>query len=228
MKQEIIDKMTQIVESKMESFKQDFYKYDLDVLNTYDGIFIWSIGPNHTHLACLDMAGILEELEKSEVSRFNLMRGGLVSSIEYDIQYAKDTDFYMYRGEDLEVADIDEVLIWIDAAEGLLKDIVIKKYPDEVKYYGARVPIHFSSKEQFFRFLEIARTEEGVRLIALVKRMRSYARYTVDHKVVIGYDSYQKSFSFWEEYSGKGHHLNGGIIYNPATEERESYWSIHT
>ena len=35
MKQEIIDKMTQIVESKMESFKQDFYKYDMDTLSTY-------------------------------------------------------------------------------------------------------------------------------------------------------------------------------------------------
>ena len=33
MKQEIIDKMTQIVESKMQSYKIDFYKYEKDLIN---------------------------------------------------------------------------------------------------------------------------------------------------------------------------------------------------
>ena len=230
MKQEIIDKMTQIVESNMQSYKIDFYKYDKNELAGYEGSFVWSVTPYHTYLCKLDIHELEDVLMQYESNRFLLMNkyssyfcGAVLSDSD-----SKNGTVFLYDGVRLKAIDNDTLHSMYNVIKENLKRLVMSKFPDEAKYYNTHIPVHFSCIDEFKRFLAIARTEEGARLVERVKHFRRYQRLYVDHKIVIGYDSYQKSFSFWEEFEVDAHHLNGGIIYNPPTVDCEATWSIHT
>ena len=103
MNKKIIDAMTDIVEEKMEQFKSDFYKFDLNTLKDYDGCFVWSVTQSHTHLELIDIFDIVEKLKKSETRRFTFMGSSSLSigyAVNQDAECFK-SDVYLYDGVSL-------------------------------------------------------------------------------------------------------------------------------
>lgn len=50
----LVAEMTEIVEFKMKQHKRDFYKYDIDNLEEYRGLFFWLVRESGTHFVKLE------------------------------------------------------------------------------------------------------------------------------------------------------------------------------
>lgn len=228
MKQEIIDQMTQIVESNMESFKSDFYKFDINALNEYNGPFVWSVARWHTHLERLDAFMIAENLSNNERARFLFMASDELvfgASVNYDAENTNSL-IYLYDGVELKKIDTSALHNVLLVTNLSVRQHIVKNFPDELEHYGKPTPVHFRSPEVFRNFMEIARSEEGHLLLRCVKNsFRRWVRMGKNDKIFIGSDFARKSFSFWTERNGEVKGLNGSIIYH---EGSENGWSIHT
>ena len=226
MNKKIIDAMTDIVEEKMEQFKSDFYKFDLNTLKNYDGCFVWSVTQSHTHLKPIDIFDIVDKLEKNEIRRFALMGSDHLSigrSVSHDAECFK-SDIYLYDGVSLKQISAASLNALLTVIEANVKSKIRELFPDEIKYWGKHVPICFNTPQAFSKFMQIARSEEGEKLLKCVRKFRSWKITEKDERLVIGTDFAPKSFSFWVESDYKCGGLNGGIIYHGHIKD----WSTHT
>ena len=226
----LILQMCAIVERKMTAFKSDFYKYDVNsVMKTGSDInAIWCVTASSTSLEMLNLKYLMEAMG-NPAFRFGCM------AKEKNYEYIMAGAFYcMERSCDAEVYHISGGTLTRLQNVHALYDIVIPyytflrrsikvTYPDELKYYGKKIPIRFSSHECFAEVLRIARTEEGKNLIEVLKTFRRNARISADEYISIGRDFCEKSFTFADVTDDKCR-LNGGIIY----DKDSCTWSKHT
>ena len=226
MNKRITDAMAAIIEEKMEQFKSDFYKFDMDTLKDYDGCFVWSVTPKHTRLELLNVFDIVDYLKESEIHRFVFM-GSSDLSLGYGVSDDAEcfkSQVYMYDGICLRPISSVTLNAVLTAIEVNVKDKIFKLFPEEIKYWHKRVPIHFSNRKVFSDFLQIARSEEGEKLLNCVRKFRSYRMNSMSHKIIIGSDFAPKSFSFHNDRGDGWGGYDGGIIYHEHLKD----WSTHT
>ena len=226
MNKKIIDAMTDIVEEKMEQFKSDFYKFDLETLKDYDGCFVWSVTQSHTHLELIDIFDIVEKLKKNETRRFTFMGSSSLSigyAVNHDAECFK-SDIYLYDGVALKPISATPLNALLTVIEANVKSKIRELFPDEIKYWGKHVPIRFNTPQAFSKFMQIARSEEGEKLLKCVRNFRNWMITGVSERVMIGIDFAPKSFTFWTERDYECGGLNGGIIYHEHIKD----WSTHT
>lgn len=234
MKEQILKKMISVVDATMESFKSDFYTYDLKTLARLSEStkFFWLCDKNHTSLAIVDYDYLQKTASESEACRFHYMHDvdNVIGGLSYWIMSKSETMRVLYYdGEELhEGVNAHYVYDIVTPIYEQLKHWIKCNYPDEVEYYRKEQNIYFSSSEVREQFMGVLRNADNPEsLLNAVRTKRYHNRLAVNEKVVIGYDYEPKSFSFYHERNGKVI-LNGGIIYSKATDKQPEHWSTHT
>lgn len=240
MRQDVIDKMAKIVQKTMTMFQSDFER-DLEMLNGYDGKFIWQIAPTHTHLH-LCSKDYLDKILESESNLYYYCQGQTWAGACIEGATADDT-FYSYDDESgvFETCSKIEARVKWDISKTAALNRW-KLYNEAELPTDFKVRIKFGSDEirqYFIEQLRYAHQHNDISLLNCVKRFRNYTKRCAGHKIVIGRDFSDRSFLFHEDY-GNGHYgLNGGIIFHGYPEEgykvndsvqlTPTYgWSIHT
>ncbi len=240
MKQEVIDKMAQIVKDTMTMFQSDF-EQDKERLAGYDGKFIWQIAPTHTHLHLCDN-GYLDGLLENEATLYRFCQNStwetacIEGSMRDDTFYKYDDDTGLFE----QCTQNDAKIAWDISKTSALNRWRLRNQKELPTNFKVR--IEFASKETrqyFIEQLKFAWQHNDNSLIDCLHRFRNYRKVGQNHKVVIGRDFSERSFVFHEDYGNGRYGLNGGIIFhgypdegyreNSSVQLTPSYgWSIHT
>lgn len=227
MKENILKQMISIVDETMESCKSDFYKWDLKALTNMheEHEFMWCVRRGGTTLLAMNEDDEKRKLSESETYRFSFMHSPSCY-IHNFAQYAKwsGSRTFFYDGAGLIELAADQVDEYLERYFERLVDELVR-YVDvyfaaEDGDYDKKVDLHFTSAA-FDDVLTIARTDEGAELLKCLHRFRHYTRAAKSHKITIGLDFTDKSFTFSEVINGK-HNMCGGIIYDHGK------WNIYT
>lgn len=248
MTRDLLTTMIVIVDAKMESFQNDFYKVDLSTLYKYESCdnysndnipeFFWEVNKSHTHLSIVDEAQWKKWIDDSDALRFRLGRekdypvGSFMYWVKnYDrLESDGGSDFYHYNPETKKLELIptfevkDAVLkAWEPIIENLYKYLCEHYGAKEGKYWNTHVPVRFADERVFNRCLQlVTEHKDGRQLLKRLKGFRNYQRLAINHQIVIGNDWELTDFTFSEQINDKCR-LFGGIIYSEA-----SGWSMHT
>lgn len=239
MKQEIIEKMTEIVEKMMTTFKSDFYEHDLKELADYEGEFIWQVHASHTYLHRIS-EDYLDSLLDNEPVLYAYCQGCTWVEACLDSNW-KDEVVYHYDGERLMPMPREMAKsLW-----GAVKEQALKRY---IERTGNELPTDFKvriefrtpdTRKYFIEQVNYATQHNDNSLMDCLKRFRNYMKKTKGHKIVICRDFSDRSFTFYEDFGNDHYGMNGGIIFHGYPEEgykencsvqlTPSYgWSIHT
>ena len=239
MKQEIIEKMQEIVEKTMTSFKADFYDYDTKKLAEYECEFIWQIAPTHTHLHIIGNE-YLDTLLDDEHVLYDCCQGNTWPDVWLNY-YCSDEVVYHYDGERLMPMPKEMAKSLWGAVKKQAFERWIERNDKELPS-DFKVRIEFRTPDTRKYFIEQAHyalQHNDTSLMDCLRRFRHYMKKGAAHKIVICRDFSERSFTFYEDYGNERYGLNGGIIFHGYPEEgyREncsvqltpSYgWSIHT
>ena len=224
MKEQIIKQMTNVVRDLMTSFQNDFFKYDMDLLENYDGKFLWFVGSAHTHLARIDEQHLYDMMCKPSGERFIyalLQRNNTNDSCLTVL--VNDAIFY-YDGDRMARITHDEACrIWKAIKDFALFQWVVKTGKPLPK--SMKVPIKFNCSLSYVKEQLRFSAENGYNLLEQLKHFRHYIKLNSSHAIYIGRDSANHSFTFascYEEDGDSHCSTNGGLIFY------DGKWSIHT
>lgn len=226
MKQEIINRLGTYVSDKY--YAQSDWKHDVDALQFKEEPFFWSARENGT---TLDFIGdsIEQTLEENEYYRMMCMKD-LYTPIAWTLEslhISKPIIILYWDGNDLRKITLDEIK---PIFKGLWEERMNQLQHQYPKEWDARnkpidIEIDESAKVNFERASKLAEELEDDSFSRIIKRMQSWVRMGVNHKVVISNDFAKNSFYFCEVLNDNVR-LNGGIIFYP--EVTENRWHLHT
>ncbi len=224
MKAEIIKQMAEVVRNTMTSFQSDFYKYDMEILDGYDGKFLWFVAPSHTHLARIDEHYLHEELCKPYGERlvYAILQGNTTADACLSVN-TRDTIFY-YDGDEMVQIDHDEASrVWKAIKDFTLFHWTVKSGKPLPK--KMTVPIKFVCPLAYVKEQLRFSAANGYNLLEKLRNFRNHIKLNSTHVIEIGRDFADRSFTFASCYTENGEEkcgLNGGLIFNG---ER---WNTHT
>lgn len=225
MKEKIIKQMTEVVRDIMTSFQSDFYKYDMEILDGYDGKFLWFVAPSHTHIAKIDEHYMHDELCKPYGERFvyALLQNNTTADCCTAIDTDKELAFY-YDGEQMvQVFHVEAHRIWKAIKDYTLFEwrmMTGKQLPETMN-----IPIKFICSLSYVKEQLRFNKEIGGNLIEQLRHFRNYMKLNSTHVIEIGRDFADHSFNFASVYYEDGEKkcsINGGLIYY------DGKWNTHT
>ena len=168
MEQRIIDQMENIVKDVMESFQDDFYKYDKTYLQKYDERFIWVVGKSHTHLARIGEEYLSEQLKNETALYCLLQKNTTIDAVIY-MKDERDLVFY-YDGNCLDRITFDVAeKIW-----GAIKSWALFSWQAQNKKElpsNFKIPVHLCAcREQIKNLLK---SEKASNLLDELRRRRN-------------------------------------------------------
>lgn len=224
MKENIIKQMTQVVLDIMTGFEDDFYKYDMELLDNYDGKFLWFVAPTHAHLARIDEQHLHELMCKPSGERF--IYALLQNNSTADVCLAVNTNdiVFYYDGDKMFQITHDEARhIWKAIKDFTFFQWTVRTGKPLPK--SMRVPIKFNCSLSYVKEQLRFSAENGYNLLEKLKHFRSYMKLNSSHAIHIGRDFAEHSFTFASCYAEDGDThccLNGGLIFYGGK------WSVHT
>lgn len=222
MEEKILKQMIAAVDEVVKQNKSDFYKYDLHTLSSHDTPeFVWGVYEYGTALLVIDIDKAKNVLDNDEAGRFTLMDDPNCFFIRFS--YSSFEKLFHYKDGVMNEVTIETVRnIYESFATELIKYVSDKYGNSEGKYWGKKIPIHFTSHEAFKFFLEMAHEEAGESLLWCVGMFRGYQRIAIRHTIYISIDRFcDKGFYFEVEENGCMK-LNGGILFY------DGKWHRHT
>jgi hypothetical protein len=222
MEEKVLKQMIAAVDEVVKYNKSDFYKYDLHTLNDYDtSEFVWGVYEYGTALLVIDIDKAKYALDNGEASRFTFMNDPNCFFIRFS--YSSFEKLFHYKDGIMNEITIETVRnIYESFTAELLKYVSDKYGGSEGKYWGKKIPIHFTSHEAFKFFLEMVHEEAGENLLECARVFRGYQRIAINHAIYISIDSFcDKGFYFEVEVNGC-QKLNGGILFY------DGKWHRHT
>ena len=240
MKQEIIEKMQQIVDETMKAFLCDF-EQDLKDLNGYNGKFIWQVADTHTHLHLCDKE-YLDKVLENEATLYAYCQGSTWPDACLDCVWAGETIYSYDDDKDVfcEISREEAKRRWKISKESALARWQL--YHMEGLPTDFKIHIEFmcpDTRKYFIEQVRYAAQHNDNSLLDCLRRFRSYMKRGAAHKIMIGRDFTDRSFVFHEDYGNGRYGLNGGIIFHGYPDEgykencsvqlNPSFgWSIHT
>ena len=224
MKEKIIKQMENVVRDVMTSFQSDFYKYDMEILDGYDGKFLWFVASSHTHIARIDEQFMHDELCKPYGERFvyALVQNNTTADVCTAINTDKELVFY-YDGENMVRVFREEARrIWKAIKDFTLFEwqMMGKQLPKDMN-----IPIKFVCSLSYIKEQLKFNEQIGGNLIEQLKHFRNYRKLNGSHTIEIGRDFADHSFTFASVYREDGEtkcSINGGLIYY------DGKWNTHT
>lgn len=226
MKEQVLKSMMQVVDTTMTCSQSDFYKWDLRTLASQSEAqpFLWSAGKSSTLLLTVDVDAKVNELSANEMRRFSFMQSPFVD-VDYFCESVESNKVFYYDGEALkELAACDARLVAQEDFKKMLRDVVMQlrnKFPNETNLYNKCPDIRFASDNVRNEVRRLLKSNEGGKLLQVLRSFRRWERRARNHEIVINRDFMDKSFVFAEIVNGEGG-INGGIIYNGGR------WTKHT
>lgn len=228
--EEILKELIEIVDSNMSDNKSDFYKYDLSNLYSSEpNGFALMVRETGTSLVYLDKIKREQELRASSVERFRFAKNPLFrfdwfSYIQYNFKIGVividgELKTYSELGEFLEVAK--------EAYQRTIKgldEMMRSKFPEEVKFYGTKIPIHFTDKESRAKAFEMIKNDDN-NLLHVLERFRHYERLDSNEVIMLWVERWGNECGIrFSQVRDERCILTGGIW-----QDKESKtWSSHT
>ena len=228
MKENIIDFLRDQLNKESKWCVNDFEKYDVSVLEKYDGPFLWQAYYNGTKLLKISPESV-ESWYATETARICMFRHSdlLFTSMnpEADDKFAR---MFYYDGESIKPVDMLQARMIYRDAEKEYRERMIAEHPEEFLNCNKPLEIRFMSEDtekKYNESLEYAKSLNDSSLQDCVSRLSQWGREALDHYIAISRDFTEHGYCFCEIVNGEPH-INGGIIMSRNVEKNR--WSIHT
>jgi hypothetical protein len=238
MREEIIERMTEIVNETMTSFQSDFYHYDKPTIENESALFpmIWGIAPTHTFL--LKLGDFRDIFFDSEYARYAYAYDG-DDGMTWRLQlsnYAKD-QLYLITEDGIRPITRENAL-------NAIKDYVTPAVVEWIQKNGPLpkpkmvVKLHGITFSELKGLIQECRDHNDDSLLSRLKEFKQYRQRAKNHVIDVYWNAAWHEFSFAESVNGQDA-MVGGIIFHgwPETGYKENYsvmlnpaygWTIHT
>lgn len=206
--------------------QRDFTNYDVPNLKRESGPFFWMVRENGTALVQLAQ-WFNSQTYNQPCFRMPLFRQPLYPLWPFEA-HENSADFYYYDGMVLREVEYQEIQKIFTEKFTPLYNSLKAQYHEEYRQCRLPLDIEYVSEETYknmAKCLEYAYSIGDTTLISCIERLSHYARFSLNHKIVIYNDFATNSFGFQEILDGVPR-ISGGIIFHQTGNK--SYWSIHT
>ena len=231
MKERIIKQMTEVVRDKMRQFQSDF-EHDKEVLEDYDGAFLWLCAPSHTYLSLISPEHIAEKIS-TDNGLYAILQNRFTADYCFAQTYEEDIVFY-YDGKSNcmeKITGAEARRIWQITKESAIFNYE-QLHGDESVPTNFRVPVKVADgcgvkylKEQ----LQFADSIGDKTLRNCLHRFQKWYKLNSTCRIVLYRDFCEHSFTF-ALLIGDGDKwkcvMNGGVIYQVI--KGVGSWSINT